>query len=343
MPMLPDSLRRSPKPVYLVASDEPLLLRDWLDQARAALAEQGFEDIHSHQIESGFDWDGLLQDGQNLSLFSARKALIIRFNGPRPGTSGGRFISQVCENPDADTLYVLAMPKLDTAARNSAWMKKIKQAGEFCELAPVYIDKLAGWIAERAAAKGVILDHQAAMYLADLTEGNLLATDQELEKLALTNEPGLAISFEQLADSIARSARYSQYLLVDACLAGKAQRAVKILRGLRQEGLQPVQLIFPIQQALENLLELKQHQRADRLDRDVWQSLRIWASKQKLYGSALNRLSLDRIERLLRNCAKLDRLNKGRQVGAQGGDDWLAIQHLVNRLSGLENEENTMP
>ena len=38
MTMLPNSLTTSPKPIYLLSSDEPLLIRDWLDAARQSLA-----------------------------------------------------------------------------------------------------------------------------------------------------------------------------------------------------------------------------------------------------------------------------------------------------------------
>ncbi|HEC05498.1 MAG TPA: DNA polymerase III subunit delta, partial [Thiolapillus brandeum] len=66
--MLPNSLKSQPRPIYLVASDEPLLLRDWLDAARNLLREQGYEEILQQVVENvqQFDWNGLLEDGQNL-------------------------------------------------------------------------------------------------------------------------------------------------------------------------------------------------------------------------------------------------------------------------------------
>ena len=67
---------QDPKPVYLLASSEPLLLRDWLDDARRALREQGFEDIVNLQSDSGFDWNELLEDSGMMSLFASRKCRI---------------------------------------------------------------------------------------------------------------------------------------------------------------------------------------------------------------------------------------------------------------------------
>ena len=92
MKMLPNSLTTQPKPIYLLSSDEPLLIRDWLDAARQSLRERGYEEILTHSVEAGFDWDGLLEDGMSMSLFSALKCHIIRFNSNKPGQVGARFI-----------------------------------------------------------------------------------------------------------------------------------------------------------------------------------------------------------------------------------------------------------
>ena len=338
MNKLPNSLTTTPKPVYLLTSDEPLLIRDWLDAARQSLRERGYEEILTHTVETGFDWDGLLEDGMSMSLFSALKCHIIRFNTNKPGQVGARFIGQICENPVEDTLFILVMPRLDQASKNSAWVKKIGKAGELCELQPVYANQLAGWISQRAMGKGISLQPQAAEYLADLTEGNLLASDQELEKLALAFEPNSQISLEQIEENITRSARYTHYVLLDACLAGQAQRALKILQGLKQEGFQPVQILFALQHALEALQQLKLAQQQNRLNNSSWQSLRIWKSKQRLYMSALSRMSAGQIERGLSSCAKLDRINKGQQQPLYEGDDWLLMQQLVAEFAGLNQQ-----
>ncbi len=333
--MLPASLTSSPRPIYLLSSDEPLLLREWLDAARKSLQQQGFEEILTHSIEQGFDWDGLLQESQSLSLFSEKKCHILRFASNRPGQVGAKYIAELCAAPAQDTVFILVMPKLDLASRNSAWLKKIKQAGEVCELKPVYVNQLPQWISQRASAKGLQLDHQAAMLLADMTEGNLLATDQELEKLALSVEPGTQLGIDQIEQSISRSSRFNHYLLADACLAGQLKRAHKILHGLQQEGVAPVQILYALQGALEVLLQLKLAQQKNQLNANVWKALRVWSSKQRLYTQALSRLGYRQIEQCLRSCAELDRINKGQQQPAYPGADWMALAAVVEQFAGL--------
>ncbi len=333
----PQSLKSSPRPLYLLSSDEPLLLRDWLDEARKSLQRLGFEEIITHQVVAGFDWSSILEDSQSMSLFSNLKCHIIRFSGSGPGQAGSKFIAQIVETPPEDVVFILVMGKLDRASQNSAWLKKINQAGEVCELKPVYANELAGWIVQRALTKGIQLDHQAALYLADLTEGNLLASDQELEKLALTFGDNSQLNLDMIRESISRSARYNHFLLTDACLAGKSQRALKILQGLELEGIQPIQIQYALQSMLQTLLQLKLAQQLNRLNDSLWRSLNIWKSKQNLYNQALSRYSYVQIERFIQSCATLDRINKGQQLRYLQAD-WQAIRQLVSGLLGINFE-----
>ncbi len=299
----------------------------------------GFEEIISHQVETGIDWDAILHDGQCLSLFSSGKCHIIRFSGNKPGQPGARFINQITQDTPDDTIFILVMAKLDKASMNSAWYKKIKQSGECCEIKPVYANELASWIGQRATSKNLQLDQQAAFYLADLTEGNLLASDQELEKLALVFDPGSIIDLEMIRENISRSARYNHFLLADACLAGQAERAMKILRGLEQEGIQPIQILYAMQNILQVLLRLKVDKKKNGLNEALWRSLQVWKNKQRLYSQALSRLTCQQIERFLQSCATLDRINKGRYLAQYAEADWQLLRQLVGALTGIKTAQ----
>ena len=241
------------RPVYLLASAEPLLLRDWLDQARAALRAAGFEDIQNLQSDSGFDWRELLGESDMMSLFSSRKCRIVMLPSGKPGQQGAKAIISLCENPGTDDVYIFVVPGLDRQTKNSAWCKAIQAAGEIVELKPVYDNQLVDWLLRRAVDKGLNIDAQSAAFLAERTEGNLLAADQELEKLSIRFADLDRVDFVTIEDSVAQSARYSHFLLVDACLAGKTRRALKILRSLEAEGYATAQLRWALQAALQQL------------------------------------------------------------------------------------------
>ena len=317
------------KPVNLLASGEPLLLRDWLDEARHALGEAGFEDIQNLQSDTGFDWNELLQESDMLSLFSAHKCRIVNLPTGKPGVEGSKVIKQLCEAADDSSVYIFVVPALDRQARNSAWCKAVGEHGRIVELKPIADAQLTEWLIERARRKGIGIDLQAAQFLAERTEGNLLAADQELEKLAIRFAGSDMLEFAAIEDSIAQSARYSHYLLVDACLGGNTRRALRILKSLEAEGYVTVQLRWALQHCLQQLDELKQAQRDGRLAEREWRKMGIWREKQRLYQAALARLGTSRIERLLQSCATLDRLGKGQQDSEYPGQDWRELESLV--------------
>jgi DNA polymerase-3 subunit delta len=322
------------KPVYLLASAEPLLARDWLDDARRALREAGFEDILSLQTDVGFNWQELLEEGAMMSLFSANKCRIVTMPGGKPGQQGSKVIQRLCENPAAGNVYIFVTPILDRQSKNASWCKAIQARGELVELKPVYDNQLADWLQQRARDKGLRIDPQSAQFIAERTEGNLMAADQELEKLSIRFSGQEAIDFETIETSVAESSRYSHFLLVDACLAGKTRRALKILQSLEAEGYATAQLRWALQGSLEQLDRLKQAQRSGAMNDRIWQELRIWRNKQRLYQAAMTRLGASQIERLLQSCATLDRLGKGQQDSEFPRQDWFEIKSLVADFSG---------
>ena len=323
------------KPIYLLASGEALLTRDWLDEARQALREFGFEDIQNLQSDAGFDWQSLLQEGDMMSLFSNRKCRIVTLPSGKPGQPGSKAIQALCDNPSEENVYIFVVPPIDRQSRNSSWCKAIQSCGEIIEIKPVYENQLADWLGQRARSKGFSIDNQAAQFLAVCTEGNLLAADQELEKLSIRFSGQDSIDFDTIQASVSQSARYSHFLLVDACLAGKTRRALRILKSLQTEGYASTQLRWALQNALQQLDRLKLAEASGNLGDRTWQELRIWRNKQGLYRSATARLAGAQVERLLQSCATLDRLSKGQQDSEFPGQEWTEIKSLVVRFSGV--------
>ena len=335
-PMRAAQITQQLKPVYLLASSEPLLTRDWLDEARQALRDAGFEDIQNLQNDTGFDWQALLEEGDMMSLFSNNKCRIVMLPSGKPGQQGSKVIQSLCANPADGNLYIFVTPALDRQTRNASWCKAISGCGEIVELKPVYDNQLADWLQQRARSKGFSIDSQGAQLLAECTEGNLLAADQELEKLAIRFVDEDNIDFETIEASVAQSARYSHFLLVDACLSGHTRRALRILSSLQQEGYASVQLRWALQNALEQLDRLKLAESMGKLGDRSWQELRIWGNKQRFYRAAMGRLAGAQIERLLQSCATLDRLGKGQQDSEFPQQDWFEIRSLVIRFSGVK-------
>lgn len=332
--MTASALSDSPKPFNLLCSSEPLLLRDWLDDARQKLRQNGYEEIENSTADNNFDWNGLLADSNMMSLFSAKKCQIITIVNGKPGKPGSNAILALCDDPPEDSIYIFVLPIVDRQSKNSSWFKKLQSAGDVFELPAVYENQLSDWIIRRAATKSLAIDNQSAHFLAERTEGNLLAADQELEKLSIRFSGQQQLDFETIESSVSQSARYNHFVLVEACLAGDVKRALKVLSSLKAEGFATPQLRWSIQSSLEQLDQLAKAKQQNALNDRLWQSLRIWRNKQRLYQSALNRLKPPQIERLIQSCATLDRLGKGQEQGDFPEQDWVQLTTLITEFGG---------
>ena len=296
---------------YLIAADEPLLVGDAADLIRRAAAKQGFEERTQHFVESGFRWDGLLTSAGSLSLFAARRIVELRMTTPRPGDVGAKAIRQLAEEKDPDRLIIISIQaRLDANAAKSVWVKTIEQHGVVVEIRPVTRAELPAFISRRAQRHGLTLDADGAEVLAERVEGNLLAADQELAKLALLHDDG-RVGADAVLESVATSARFDVFRLSDAVVAGDLTRAMIVLEGLKSEGIAPVLVLWALAREITLLSQLKDGAAKGRSLEQLMTRLKIWRSRQAAVRRAVERFSGEELRRLVQRACAVDRAVKG--------------------------------
>ena len=329
MEFAPDRLARTlsgepVRPVYLVAGGEPLRVLEAADAIRARAREQGYDERLVHEAGKDFDWNILAADLGALSLFSRRRLFDLRLPGGRPGREGGQFLRDYCAAPPPDTVLLVTCAEW-SKSHAGKWSEAIATAGHLVVCWPVRPNELPGWLRGRLERFGLKLDDEALALLAERVEGNLLAADQEVRKLALQLAPGSHLDGQGLAALIADSARFDVFQLLDAALAGEAARVVRILAGLRAEGAQVPQLLGWIGGQLLLLAKLAGvAQRGG----DLAGAMRrhgLWQARQAQYRTALGRHSARRWDRYAAECARIDQAAKGRL----DADPWRLLERLL--------------
>ncbi len=297
--------------IYLVAGDEPLLVDEALEQIRAAAKRADFTSRELHAVERSFRWGELVAGADNLSLFATRKIVEIRLATPKPGDEGSRTIAALCEREDPDTLFIVAVSgKLDSAASRSAWVKAIDGHGVLVEIWPIERNELPRWIQRRAASVQLKLTTAAAQSLAERVEGNLLAADQEIKRLALT-AAGREVDEGEVLEFVANNSRFDIFGLADAVLAGEVGRAFKILAGLRAEGVHPVQISWVLNRDISLLAQVEYAVRhGDSIDGALMRS-GVWRRRQPLVKQALAKFKAPRLRALIIEAARVDAALKG--------------------------------
>lgn len=320
-------------PVYIVSGDEPLLCQEALDTLRTAARAQGFDERQVFAADANFDWGSLLQAGASLSLFAQRRLLELRLPSGKPGDKGAAALIEYCNRPAEDTLLLISLPKLDGNQQKSKWGSALVngKSTQFIQIWPVEAAQLPQWIRQRLAQAGLAAQADAVELIAARVEGNLLAAAQEIEKLKLLAEDN-QVTLDTVQAAVADSARFDVFGLVDAILQGDASHALRILEGLRGEGVEPPVILWALARELRSLANVsRQFSQGVPLDK-AFSSARppIWDKRRPLVSKALQRLSASRWNQLLQDAQHLDAQIKGQAEGSV----WTGLSRLTLLMAG---------
>ncbi|UCE89702.1 MAG: DNA polymerase III subunit delta, partial [Pseudomonadota bacterium] len=160
-------------------------------------------------------------------------------------------------------------------------------------------------------------------------EGNLLAADQAIEKLALLHGPG-SVDSEQVAGAVADSARFDIFALTDCALAGEAARAVRMLDGLRAEGAEPPVVLWALTRELRLVCVMAAEVADGGAVEAVFAAHRVWEKRKASLRAALRRHPPARWRGLLGRAARVERVIKGRAQGSV----WDELLQLLLAIAG---------
>jgi DNA polymerase-3 subunit delta len=323
-------LKKSLAPCYLVTGDEHLLVDEALDAIRASARERGYGMRELHVATTGFDWNHLTASTGNMSLFAEQRIIELRLPTGKPGREGGRAIVELVEQCGPDTLFIVTAPKLERGAATSAWAKALDKKGVTLAIWPIGVRELPGWIANRMRSVGLQPERDAVTLIADRVEGNLLAAGQEIEKLRLLHGEG-PVSADDVNNAVVNSSRYDVYKLADAALAGDAKRAVKILGGLRAEGITPVVVMWALTRELRTLSILDDTVRQGGDLGGAMQKNGVWRNRQGLVRQCLGRHKPGDFHRMLQVSGRADAAAKGQRAG----DPWQMAADIVVGMARL--------
>lgn len=309
---LASSLNKQIPKIIWLTGDEPLQMQEAADLIRAQVKNLGIAEREVYDVGAKFTWRSLLEATASLSLFGDSKLIEVRLGASKTGREGGEVIRAICQQlANSPDIFLFSSNKLDAAQTKSAWFKAVDQAGLIVQIWPINASQLPQWINERCLAAGLTLEPAAASLLADKVEGNLLAASQEIEKLQLFVNQGERVSAENLLHLIEDTSRYSLFDLADACLEGKGNRAIRILRGLQAEGTEAPLLLWALTREIRQVCQLIYKQNEGMHFDTLCQQLRIWDARKPLYRKASQSLSLQQAQQLIQLAGHCDQAIKG--------------------------------
>lgn len=308
---LPDTIKRKGlSPIYLISGDEPLQLNEAADLIRQEAREQGVEERIILDVITGFNWNRLIEENANMSLFASKRLIELRMGSSKPGRDGGKILTEYAEQLADDNILLITCGRLEKQAQKNKWYKSLDKVGITIPIWPIESGKLSSWIRQRIKRHNKNISVDAAQLIADHVEGNMLAASQEIDKLCLLVDKN-EISADDVISAITDSTRFDVFELIECAYANKTKRLLRILNGLRNEGMEPMAVYGALMWDYRRLCTMAYHyNNGIRLDK-LFAEYRIWDNKRKqAIESILNRHHIKKIFNLLKQANALDRIIK---------------------------------
>ena len=302
--------------IYTFFADESIQITELSDHVIKAAKKHGFEEKQTFIISKDTDWSFLQTTNENLDLFGSKKIIEIKLIGIGPGNKGSKAIKEYCANPDENKLLIFSAERLEKKAQTSAWAKSLEDTGTTIIESPIHISSMPKWISKRASDLDIEIDHDAINLLSEKTEGNLLATIQELIKLSLLF-PSQGIDFKMMEKSISNSSSYGIFDLSNAFVAGDKKKTIKIIELLKSEGTQPPLILWALSKEIYNLYKVIEE----------GSSRNIWGPRHylDLLSQRAKNISGSKIKSALIDIAEIDSAIKG----LSRKNPWQSIRELA--------------
>lgn len=336
---LPVQLGKGLKPCYVVHGDEALLAGEALDAIRAKARAEGFSERHVFTVPGAvFDWSAVQAQAGAMSLFAEKQIVEIRLPGGKPGKEGSEALQKLVAQLGPELLLLVSLPRLDKTQLGSAWFLALDGAGHSLRADPIERGQLPRWLAARAGRLGLKLAPGAEgelllQRLADRVEGNLLAAQQELEKLALLqgDTPLTAESVDSLVTDVAR---FEAAQLGEALWSGQLGRCLRLLDALEAEGEAVVRLHWLLADDVRALRRAAQALAAGKPLPMALREARIWGPKERLFERVLPNLRPAQLDALLQAVQQLEGICKGLREPGWPSEPWAAMRHFLLQAGG---------
>lgn len=169
---------------------------------------------------------------------------------------------------------------------------------------------LVQWVKQRAKVLKLKLEEGAIYSLVRYTEGNLLATQQCLEKLQLVRQ-GLITETDLIQYLCGDHILSSAFLLIRALLSRRTEKMFRILAKLKSEGTDAAIVLWAITRELRIIIRIANAIQQNQPLQTACLAQGLWESQVSLYKYILNTIPFHRFYQLLSQAHQVDRAIKG--------------------------------
>ena len=298
--------------------------------------ENGFKERFRFDIDGNFSWDSIISLISSPSLFAEKRIIECRLTTGKIGVKGSKALTEILETLPDDILLIISSGKLEMAQQKSKWFKTLDKKGIIIQHWEVQSNQLAGWITRNMSQLGLDSNIEVANAIAYCTEGNLLASMQEIQKLKIAYPDG-KINLREYLNQIDQQSQYSVFGMIDSALQGDTDKVNKVFNSLVDDSTPPVILVSSLYREIKNLVNMSIELKTNQTIESILNNHRVWQKRKPLISNALKKHSYQKLQKLLLRLGRIDRSLKG----MDNLDVYDELQNVVIALSGKNNGLNS--
>ncbi len=322
--------------IYFAFGAEILLVEQSLSLIKATAKENGFNERFRFDIDGNFSWDSIFSLISSPSLFSEKRIIECRLTTGKIGVKGSKALTELVESIPKDILLIISSGKLEMAQQKSKWFKALDKNGIVIQHWEVQSNQLVGWITGNMSQLGLKSNIEVANAIAYCTEGNLLATMQEIQKLKIAYPDG-KINLQEYLNQIDQQSHYSVFGMIDSALQGDTDKVNKIFNSLVDDSTPPVILIASLYREIKNLVTMSIELKTNQSIEAILNNHRVWQKRKPLISNVLKKHNYQKLQKLLLKLGRIDRSLKG----MDNLNVYDELQSVVLSLSGKNNGLNS--
>ena len=333
---LQNSLSNQLASTYFAFGAEILLVEQSLSMIKGIARENGFKERFRFDIDGNFSWDSIISLISSPSLFAEKRIIECRLTTGKIGVKGSKALTEILETLPDDILLIISSGKLEMAQQKSKWFKTLDKKGIIIQHWEVQSNQLVGWITRNMSQLGLDSNIEVANAIAYCTEGNLLASMQEIQKLKIAYPDG-KINLREYLNQIDQQSQYSVFGMIDSALQGDTDKVNKVFNSLIDDSTPPVILVSSLYREIKNLVNMSIELKTNQTIESILNKHRVWQKRKPLISNALKKHSYQKLQKLLLRLGRIDRSLKG----MDNLDVYDELQNVVIALSGKNNGLNS--
>jgi len=261
---LSEHLKRSLKPIYIIAGEDYALCRELRNRLYADLRLQGYTDVERFELKEASHWQVLSTRLRTLSLFSNKRVMDCRLLEGKVKQHVEKEVNEISNFHFKDTILVFWLENTDNPLSKLLWFQNLtKKSNVGSIFIPAFSPvNFSAWLKEQFQVMKLPVTKEALVALQRLLEGNISASLNALQLLSLyykSNSGAVTeeVTEEVVVELIAPEAEYGLFDLVRAAEKGDFQKMASIFSYLKNTEIAPLLLLWALTKETRRLIQMK--------------------------------------------------------------------------------------